>query len=328
MNKSLYCDFVFLKRFSSSCPKRDENPLNDDPVEAWRHVFQFIYNSNFQVIDCISYEDLVQEMRKKSLLWILLKGRKCYHSNVHDFIERNIETGFKQVIFLTSDSKTERQSLSSAFGIIVLGNEDVLTLDKAFRRNLLHLNIEDNKSYTSWNDLDLPTSICISNSMVVVDNYVLKDTKKFEQNLYSLLDKLLPERTEIEYHISIFTKVFGSDFEMQLRFDKVNNKIKSIRPKLKFALEIRDADEQFHNRKVVTNNVYISCDKGFDLFPIRKDGADINIVFPAFSDSGEEKSYDSLIKELSNIKYRKECKHVWCNNPVSNRLLEKINTIL
>ena len=96
---------------------------------------------------------------------------------------------------------------------------------------------------------------------------------------------------------------------------------------MNFSFEIRDADDCFHDRKLITNNVYVVCGKGFDLFPIKPSSksTDISISFPDLDSSHDienKKSYYSLLRELAMVQYgNKYGKHIWSESNMENRLI-------
>lgn len=321
MGKTLFCDFEFLKAFSSSCPQHNDNPLEDDPVEAWRKVYRYIYHANCEVIGSQPFDVLVSIMNKQPLLWKLLKGKRFRYHFVQDVFNQNMPASNATSVLFTALNKANREKLQSLYGIIAVGQDDVLQFESSVKGRSIHLSAR-NRSQHSWKDIEIPDASKISNSLIIVDNYILKDTKKFDKNIFSILDVMLPQETEIPYHISVFTKIFGSEEDMQLRYEKIVDETKRIRPKLDFMFEIRDADEFFHDRKMVTNNAYFTIGKGFDIFPLDKRDTDLHVSFPFLYDSEEEISYYALLKKLSTIEYRKFGKHIWSDSPMTNRLLE------
>ena len=320
MNKIVYCDFDFLRDFSLSCPQHNEDPLGEDPVQAWRTAYKFLYNSCFQLTGNIDMEAI----KNNKLLFNLIKGHTVKFSNINDILERNSERDGLFSLIFSMMSQKERQETAKAYGIFLLGKDDVLSLSSHFGGELLNLTIDDKDKYHSWKDLLTPEALSVSNCMIIVDRYILKDTRKFDKNIFSLLEKILPKQTKVNYHISIYTAIFGSERDMQLRYDKIHSEIKKMRPQLDFSFEIVDSGNSFHNRRLITNNAYISCDKGFDsLFPVNKDGADIVFAFPFIVNHSFNKSFISLLKDLLYFDKNKQRygSHVWGKISNGNRLI-------
>ena len=118
-------------------------------------------------------------------------------------------------------------------------------------------------------------------------------------------------------------------FSSSIRYDKVKKIIRDIRPDLHFTLEVLDSIGRFHDRKLITNNIYIRSGEGFDIFPIKK-STDIDIAFPSLDKTkftNDEKSYNTLIEELRSIDYSNRYgRHRWGKDNVGNRLLEIIKS--
>ena len=90
---------------------------------------------------------------------------------------------------------------------------------------------------------------------------------------------------------------------------------------------VLDAIGRFHDRKLITNNIYIRSGEGFDIFPIKK-STDIDIAFPLLDKTkftNDEDSYNTLIEELRSIDYNNRyVRHRWGDGNVANRLLAQI----
>lgn len=129
------------------------------------------------------------------------------------------------------------------------------------------------------------------NSLVVIDDYILKDTGLYKNNLYELLDVLLPVDIKIPFYITFFC---GKNYNDQaLKFKKITEKIKELRPKyfnedcdsyglLKVNI-IEDGNNVFHDRVILTNYCWISCGSGFDLYnksQKAKHSTNVSILYP------------------------------------------------
>jgi hypothetical protein len=146
----------------------------------------------------------------------------------------------------------------------------------------------------------------------LVDNYILTDSNLLEENLTSIFDILLPQKLNLEvpFQISIFTTLKTSDQKNDInsaeRQKQIANLIELLRPELWFKLSIfKVSKDKFHDRTLITNNYYVSCGGGFDLFKQHRPTkmTSINIVYPVFSNSilWTPVAYSNFINEVSIV---------------------------
>lgn len=335
MSKTIYCELDFLREFVRNIPQPDL--LGDDEKYlSWKKIHQLLKN-NLVIFDKLIPDEELKELRIKkdfdlasSIMWPIIRNNTELSNSFHMLRESNynqLTNHQLQSIYLMILNQRKKLEIAQSTGILILGKSEIEKYKSLFSDRRVNLNT-GTEQYKDWNDLDYPEAIKISNCLTIVDNYILKDTKKFEKNIYSLLDAVLPFQTHVQYNISLYVELCKfSDSDMQLRYNYVNSKIKELRPCLNYTLEILDARGRFHDRKLITNNIYIRSGEGFDIFPLRK-STDVDIVFP-FMDSSkykdDEKSYNTLIEELRSLDYSNILgKHVWKDGDVDNRLLRII----
>ena len=110
----------------------------------------------------------------------------------------------------------------------------------------------------------------------------------------------------------------------------------SIRPNLKIELSIiKCSSDNFHDRTIITNNYYIGCGGGFNLFMSRlsQKSTTVNIISPYLNHSIKWaiKAYSNLISE-SSIVYKNTPKFIKDSFPNfyiganKNRMLESMVT--
>ena len=124
------------------------------------------------------------------------------------------------------------------------------------------------------------------------------------------------------------------DLPSKVRLEEITKLLESIRPNLKFELTIvKCSSDKFHDRTIITNNYYIGCGGGFDLFKSRRSQktTTVNIVTPYLNHSIKwaTKAYSNLVSESSSV-YRESPEfmgdsfpnfHIGVNK---NRLLESM----
>ena len=67
---------------------------------------------------------------------------------------------------------------------------------------------------------------------MIIDNYLLTDEDKMEENISSILNALLPKQIETTFQLSIFTLLYDQRTDhhknLQKRYDSILNIIKEI----------------------------------------------------------------------------------------------------
>jgi len=108
------------------------------------------------------------------------------------------------------------------------------------------------------------------NSMVVADNYIFKDVNA---NLYEILDSLLPQKLDVVFYITIFSFNDSSEKEIEKRRERLEERIQKMRPSLTKSIKVEVfgcSKDEFHDRGIVTNYLWIEVGAGFDL--LKSDG--------------------------------------------------------
>jgi len=105
------------------------------------------------------------------------------------------------------------------------------------------------------------------NSLIIIDNYILSDTRDMEKNLYEILKILLPETLDVTFNLTIITARLKNGLPLEGRYNKVKQKIQSMKPKLKINFNLfENVSNVFHDRAILSNYFMITCGAGFDLF--------------------------------------------------------------
>lgn len=129
------------------------------------------------------------------------------------------------------------------------------------------------------------------NALVIIDDYLLNNIDLYDNNLYEILDVLLPWTIQIPFYLTFFTKKSSLDIVLQLK--RIEKKIKELRPKyfnegsdlyglIKINI-IEDGRNIFHDRVILTNYCWISCGSGFDLYTKSqkaKHSTNVSILYP------------------------------------------------
>lgn len=162
-------------------------------------------------------------------------------------------------VYLTNDLETRH--LVENKGIIVVSLNNLLESRYCLGAPILI----SKRQRIDWNTI-LKQARHVCNSLVICDSYVLKN---LEKNLYPILDTLIPDNINDFFQLTIITSEDGS-FRMgeQLRryHDEISEHLRQCGKKTHINLNIVRSDKsQQHDRRILSNNVYIECPGGFDL---------------------------------------------------------------
>lgn len=177
--------------------------------------------------------------------------------------------------------------------------------------------------------------------MIIVDNYLFSDDikndddEKLKYNLLPILKIILPKNLnegEI-FEIAIFT---GEDkthnFDAQLNYFR--SLISKIRPNLNLRICFYgNSQKEFHDRAILTNNLWISSGHGFDIFGKSKDVSKpttINIAFPFIQNKllwcdGSYLNVISKAKSISINRLVEPNKNYWGDKERTNRIIQNYN---
>lgn len=202
-------------------------------------------------------------------------------------------------------------------------NEGCLIINKETLENPFKLNyaktLEKNSSVKfdslkGWKFL-FDSKVTNSNSIILNDSYLFDDKENQSRigfnNIINLLDALLPEQLDVPYHILINTTT--SKNKTNSFYDSfITDLIKEIASLRYYEMVIEIIiGEGFHKRKLFTNFLNITTDKGFKIFDKRDvskvlDHNDINIetMFTRNDPSQGDSQYDEMkirLKELRKL---------------------------
>lgn len=138
---------------------------------------------------------------------------------------------------------------------------------------------------------------------------MLNNTRYLEDNLYPIIDYFLDNSNEdsIKLQVSIFSSWKDSDIPWKdVMYKKIADKYGD-----KIILSIfKIKSDEFHDRVILTNNLWIECGAGFDLF--KKEDYDLiatkittlHIASPFFSDTNPSwclSAYQNTIGHILEI---------------------------
>ena len=278
--------------------------LNPEKYHDWNNIFKHHIDIDLNIEQkCI--EEL--EIDTNSVLFHFINitgGKFCntYNSEL-DFEKESSKVFFEEKVYQPNngDLLIDNETLENPFK---------LSYGKSFEKND-SINIANKKG---WKALFHQKNL-MSNALIINDSYVFDNkenqTKVGSKNIMELLDAILPDQLDIEYHILINTttsKNKTNTFYDNFIADLIE-KIAQLRS-YKIIIEVI-IGEGFHKRKLYTNFLNVTTDKGFKLFDTRDsskvlDHNDVTIetMFTRNDPNQGDSQYDEMkirIKELRKL---------------------------
>ena len=333
--KNIYCDWEFLESLMS---KLGESPSLDNlfidnkevaicikelllssDVKLNLNVSKDFYNSFLSGIDnkrkkaarkgkdpqLTVFEKLVREIDLKQQNNELHLHHNA--SKVH-FDDSLLSDNYLNSLFFTSESKEICEKVMKDYGVIVINAENM----NIFKPLIFDAGVALQKDEVScWKKCLETNNMVPCNSLVIVDNYILNETDKIEENLTSIFDVLIPKKLDerLNFHIAIFTTLCndrGIPYNSKSRLEKVHNILCKIRPDLHFTVSIiKCSKDKFHDRTIISNNLYIGCGGGFDLFKKGKSQKTTTVSFfiPFFNlhTKWSRKAYSNILSDTTTV---------------------------
>ena len=235
-------------------------------------------------------------------------------------------------VYLINDSDTKCESLGIQHGVVAINSVDMPRKEHLFKGDGFLLK----KNSTHYEDRYLQFKSKLSypcNAMILIDPYILTKEQNIENNLFSLLDAILPNRKlQLVFQIAIFSMIGDKNQDAargESSYNRIKNLITALRKGLDFDLTLYaiSHSEEFHSRMIITNNVLLSAADGFDVF--KDDGkanknAKFDIVMPRLvGDSRQDMSnYLRWIKVAKDRSKRQSDTQYWGSR--ENRLFDLV----
>lgn len=180
-----------------------------------------------------------------------------------------LQDNYLNAIFFSCEPKDACTEAMNKYGVIVICWDNI----SDFKYLIFDQGVALRKQEAnSWKSCLTRHDMIPCNALIVIDNYILNDSKSIEENLKEILDSLLPRQLSksLYFHLTIFATLSndrGIPFNSKSRLEKINEILCQIRPNINFKLSIiKCSKDKFHDRTIASNNFYIGCGGGFDLF--------------------------------------------------------------
>lgn len=322
--KTVYCEVEFLKESLSQIDKNSNDEVALQKRRLWNSIVNLLLSPYINLFLDISEEEFSSEIE------VIESGTR--NAQLSDFEELLLNLDYKQkngnlhikclddryipidvindaehinanAIFLTNKDTNICEDFSGKYGISVLTSKK-LDVNKQLFEDADCAVAKDERS-TNWHKI-LQGKCNTCNAMIIIDNYILSDTNVLDENLRGILQVLLPDslQKDLPFHLSVFT----NDLKRQSkdRLERVKNIVHDLRPNLSCEVSIfKNETSKFHDRTIITNNLWIGCGGGFDLF--KKGKSDkmtvVNIVNPYLTDTMQwaKKAYSNLVRSIKKV---------------------------
>lgn len=327
--KHVYCEKKFLEHCIKTIAEWKFCENNYEELQLWMCIKKMIFSSDIVLHLNITFDEIdTIENKSKNELTLFEKNlcdildRQQQNTDdtpeiqlvLRDFvtvdnIDKSNNTHLTAYYLTCCDSETCQNCMEEC-GVLAICPENL----KNYKAILYDNGVAIKRNETAaWKKI-INCSPCLCNSLILVDNYIFNDFKLLDDNLKQILDAMLPEKLsfDIPFHISICSEMgnkTGQDCLM-----RVENLIKNIRPNLIVKIDIlKCSTNEFHDRIIITNNIYLSCGSGFEIFKydfkiskfstISTKTTSVNILFPFFQTFVQwtTNAYSNIINEVSRV---------------------------
>jgi len=320
--KHVYCEKKFLEHCIKTIAEWKFCEENFEELRLWMCIKTLIFSQDIVLHLDITDDDLPPtygvKPKKEFSVWAKelakMQSEQKIHLKLGDFVTPNTinKSDNKQLTayYLTCCDSETCQNCMEECGVLAICPENL----KNYKAILYDNGVAIKRNETAaWKKI-INCSPCLCNSLILVDNYIFNDFKLLDDNLKQILDAMLPEKLsfDIPFHISICSEM-GNKTEQDCLM-RVENLIKNIRPNLIVKIDIlKCSTNEFHDRIIITNNIYLSCGSGFEIFKydfkiskfstISTKTTSVNILFPFFQTFVQwtTNAYSNIINEVSRV---------------------------
>lgn len=312
-----YCEAKYIKTF---CHEYPSNPT-DENHKLWIEIFELLHRKSELLID--SKHELINASTNP-LIKHIIKASTSGGSDIYELadhfeqINNDISyiknTNNKSPIYLLNKEIPEE---IRNYGLFVANNKD--QYKKFAELKLLPRSIKVNRlkpdnEFKSWQDFfrsNLPL-----NSLVIADNYLLDKQENFQNNIYQILESLLPSNSTEELHVAIITK--RDLLNPEKKYTQLIEFIRGLNiEKFQLGIYLTSTDKP-HDRMIISNYFTLVSGHSLNFINTKNDiTKDTSLYyFPIF----EANNIHSHIKDLTVLsKYTKNCKLI---GDGENRLLD------
>ena len=288
--KTIFLESAFWDKFSECSRALVPFAEGNDPavifekIERWNDLFKFICRSNLLIDSPL--QELGEKAKSDQMLKHLLKcngdGRCELEYQEEPFPDLESDREFEYLDDYTALYFTaiNHRDAAQKRGIITICPDTIWDHKNKFIDS--GKPVQRDAEWT-WREMDILKEN--SNGLVIIDNYILVPSVdrytgieyySITFNLKELLKLLLPGSSLEPFPISIFYYDNGEDATIEKRKNSYTRSIQEFinhqKPHLKTVLELfptatneESRRKDFHDRAIITNNIWVSSEAGFDL---------------------------------------------------------------
>ena len=263
----IYCHFSFLElicaKVAEYCNAQNqsisdvlkEETLSVPAVEAYK----LIYRNAKKVILCID-ADANKTTFEQNPYYKTLSKQGIIEASKQDFntFDKDFYNNlYQHSYFFLNENEEKCSNIEDKYGFFCFSknnwDKNILRITERFDPVLIWSGGQV-KNYSFLQNYVRPC-----NAMIISDEYLSKDRSP-QDNLYRILDYLLPKNLQIDFHLTIFT----GDISQYADIDK---KLKEIRSyPILFTIILVTKSNPVHDRNIITNYFWINSGHGFHLF--------------------------------------------------------------
>lgn len=183
-------------------------------------------------------------------------------------------------VFVLDITPELAKQISTKYGVICQSIHDN-PFESPLFQEAFEVDAVKKKKGESWADILSKDNVFPSNSLVVIDRYLFSnDTDATSQdgidNLYDILESILPKKLDVEYHILIVfddkTLTKGETFEIIC--NKINKLKKRLKREREYPITIESVSipkgyahyDSTHNRRIISNYFILRVDHSLKAF--------------------------------------------------------------
>ena len=255
-----YCEVEFLLDLFNGPIPSDFDPEK----EAWSSLFKLFHSKSELLVD--SKSRLLNGVDNPYVKH-LIKQSNSGGSRIHE-----VPTIFEEIredfSFIKKGSNSESPLYFFAkeppqdrgYGIVVSHPMKKYETIKRLALDTFSVSVSRTKAsnqLSGWSDLfrNLPPR----NSLIIADNYLLKDNA-MDKNLFPILEHCIPKGLEKTFHLLIIAKPDLHNYK--LKCQEISEFIESMDADIDLTI----IQAEYHSRAIVSNYFYIQSDHSFDFF--------------------------------------------------------------
>lgn len=319
--KRVYCEYQFLVDWLKSKPNVEVTRQETiQRAKNWLSVGQLLNECDL-AFD-FSAEEKEEKVQNKAvgfeyINFRLLRGRGLHFSNKIKFPNFEQDDPFsddkeRNAYYLTSMPNEKCIDLSSKHGTLIL-NVSLLLESNIFNDNGMPIPSDTFKSWDFFDEeivlQDYMKYSC--NSIIIVDNYLIPSLDRcLESNILPIVEKLLNKEKNHSQRIEISVFSFTKDRTGNNYSSNCNKLVTSLRGIDENRIKVKIygvTGKDFHDRVIITNNLWFGCGKGFteplfsDVGVLKSTSISLLTPFIQTSTSWCNEAYYNLMKDIAKV---------------------------